>query len=322
MALRSRRWLIAASLMAASAAWTAPTYAQKIGTEAKPFTIAAGRYYQFLSAYRAAEQLTAAGIVTKVIEFPSATERIEAVAAGYAHMSYAGLTASVLLRARGKDVVVVATTNEKGRGLVSKPEVPDVKALKGKKIGVTFGSVEHLSTIAVMRKNGLTPGTDVTLVNMPVPDQPIAFSRGSVDAYMGAEPYAVMGVQQFGGKILSYPYDTELGGIDSGIETSEAFIKERPDLVEALVKKHVEAVKFYQLNPAEVIKAGVQTYKIPEPLMTEALKNVELTYAIKPESIKTLAGFLVELTFLSKDEKDKIDWSKFINSSFVDAAAK
>jgi NitT/TauT family transport system substrate-binding protein len=311
-----------ATVTTALGIFSKPVLAQKVGTEAKPLVIATGRFHGFLPAYRVADDLKAQGIVVKIIEFPSATERVEAVAAGYAQMSYAGLTASILLRARGKDVVVVASTNEKGRALVSRPDIPDIKGLKGKKIGVTFGSIEQMTLIAVLRENGLDANKDVTLINMPATDQPIALSGGSIDAYMGFEPWAVFGVKKFGGKVLSYPYGTSLGAIDSGVETNEAFIKEYPDLVKAVVAAHVKAVKYYQSNPADVIKAGVDNYKVPEDIMKDSMKNVDLTYAIKPDQIKALAKFLIEMGFIKQDEYDHIDWSKFINTSFVDAAAK
>src|SRR4051812_32480677 len=149
---------VTASFIAGLALGLEPALAQKVGTEAKPLTIATGRFHGFLPAYRVAEDLKAQGIAVKIIEFPSATERLEAVASGYAQMSYAGLTASVLLRARGKDVVVVASTNEKGRGLVSKSDIADIRGLKGKKIGVQFGSIERMPLIAVLgRTDSIQP---------------------------------------------------------------------------------------------------------------------------------------------------------------------
>ena len=132
----------------------------------------------------------------------------------------------------------------------------------------------------------------------------------------------MFGVKKFGGKILSYPYGTSLGAIDSGVETNEAFIKEYPDLVQKVVAAHVKAVKYYQANPADVVKSGVENYKVPQEIMQESMKNVDLTYSIKPDQIKSLAQFLIEMGFIKKEEYDRIDWSKFINTSFVDAASK
>lgn len=296
-------------------------HAQEIGTANNPLVIATGRFHGFLPAFRVADALNEQGIVTEIIEFPSATERLEAVAAGYSHMSYAGLTASVLLRARGEDIVVIATTNEKGRALVASPEIETLQDLVGKDIGVTFGSIEQMSLIALLRDNAINPDSDVRLVNMPATDQPIALNGGNIDAYMGFEPWATFGVEQFGAKVLAYPYDTALGAVDSGVETTARFIRDNADLVQAVVQEHVNAVEFYRENPEEVVSAGVENYRVPEDIMQKSMDNVELTYRIKPESIRGLAEFQVEMGFISQDEFDAIDWDEFINPSFVEAAA-
>lgn len=294
---------------------TRAAYAQ-VGTAANPVVIATGRFHGFLPAYQLADRLKPQGIFVKVVEFPTATERLEAVAAGYAQMSYAGLTASIILRARGKDVVVVASTNEKGRALVGNPDIKDLNGLRGKKIGVTFGSIEQVTLVATLKKAGLDT-KDVQLVNMPAPDQPIAFSSKSIDAYMAFEPWSTFGVQKFGAKVLAYPFETPVGAIDSGVETSEKFIAENPKIVEAVVKAHVEAVKFYQSNLEAVVKEGAANYKVPEEIMRASMGNVDLTYDIKPDQIKALATYLVELGYLKSEELARIDWSKFVNASFL-----
>jgi ABC-type nitrate/sulfonate/bicarbonate transport system substrate-binding protein len=288
----------------------------QVGSASNPLMIATGRFHGFLPAYQLPERLKAAGIIAKIIEFPTATERLEAVAAGYAQVSYAGLTASTILRARGKDVVVVASTNEKGRALVASPDIADLKGLKGKKIGVAFGSIEHITLVATLKKAGLDL-RDVQLVNIPSTDQPIAFSSKSLDAFMAFEPWATFGVQRFGGKVLAYPYDTAVGAIDSGIETNEKFIAENPTIVSALVKAHVAAVEFYRGDLEAVVKEGVQNYKVPEEIMRASMNNIELTYAIKKDQLQALANFLVELGFLKPEEFQRIDWSKFVNTSFL-----
>lgn len=312
----NRRTLLGGVVAAASASLIRPVQAQ-VGSASNPLVIATGRFHGFLPAYQLPDRLKADGITAKIIEFPSATERLEAVAAGYAQVSYAGLTASVILRARGKDVVVVASTNEKGRALVASPDIGDVKGLRGKKIGVTFGSIEHITLVATLKKAGLDPQRDVQLVNIPAPDQPVAFSSKSLDAFMAFEPWATFGVQRFGGKVLAYPYDTPVGAIDSGIETNERFIAENRNIVASVVKAHVAAVEFYRANLEAVVKEGMQNYKVPEEIMRASMKNIDLTYSIKQDQLQALANFLVELGFLKPEEYQRIDWSKFVNTSFL-----
>lgn len=298
--------------LAANSAW-----AQQVGTSSNPLVIATGRFHGFLPAYQLPERLKADGIAVKIIEFPTATERLEAVAAGYAQMSYAGLTASTVLRARGKDVVIVASTNEKGRALVATPDIKDLKGLIGKKIGVGFASIEHITLVATLRQAGIDPKKDVQLVNIPSPDQPVAFSSKSIDAFMAFEPWATMGVKKFGGKILSYPFNTPVGAIDSGIETSEKFIAESSKIVAAVVRAHIAAVKFYQANLDALVQEGVKNYKVPEEIMRESMSNIDLTYNIKPDQVKVLAQYLGELGLVKPEEIARIDWARFINTSFL-----
>ena len=153
------------------------------------------------------------------------------------------------------------------------------------------------------------------LSNVPV--QPVAFSSKSIDAFMAFEPWATYGVQRFGGKVLSYPYNTPVGAIDSGIETNEAFIAENPKVVSAVVKAHIAAVKYYRDNLEAVIKEGVQNYKVPEEIMRTSIGNIDLTYDIKRDQIQALASYLVELGFLKPEELARIDWSKFVNATFL-----
>lgn len=320
MSIFRRRFLSAACLLVGSAFTSmGAAYADEaIGTSANPLVIATGRFHGFLPAYQLPDRLKAEGIYVKVVEFPTATERLEAVAAGYAQMSYAGLTASIILRARGKDVVVVASTNEKGRALVAKPEIKNLADLKGKKIGVGFGSIEHVTLVATLKAAGLDSKTDVQLVNVPSNDQPVAFSSGSIDAFMAFEPWATFGVKKFGGHVISYPFDTPVGPVDSGIETSEKFIADNPKLVAAVVKAHIEAVKYYQEHQGAVIAEGVKNYKIPEDIMRESVKNIDLTYKIKPDQVKALGQYLGDLGFLKPEDVQKLDWNKFINTSFTE----
>jgi NitT/TauT family transport system substrate-binding protein len=296
--------------------------AADVGTQARPLTIAAGHFFGYLPAYRVADELNKAGVVTKLIDFPSATERLEAVAAGYADMSYAGLTASVLLRARGKKVVVVASADQKGRALVSNNSIQTIAQLKGKTIGVTFGSIEQMTLIALLRKNGLDANTDVKIINVPTTDLPVALQGGQIDAFMAFEPWSTFALKKFGAHLLAYPYDTELGAIDGGIQAEEGFVHDHPDLVRKVIAAQIEAVKYYQQHPDDIVQAGVKNFNIDADIMKAALNNVELTYALDPAPIKGLAKFQLDMGLISQAEYDSIDWAAFINTSFVDALIK
>jgi sulfonate transport system substrate-binding protein len=288
------------------------------GTKGSPVVIGTVRFFGFLPAYKLPEILAKEGIYAVNVEFPSATERLEAVAAGYTHVSYAGLTASTILRTKGKPIVVLCSTNEKGRALMGRPEFKSVADLKGKNVAVTFGSIEHMSLLAELVKAGLDPKRDVKILNMPAYDQPIAYSSGSIDGFMAFEPWAQFGSKKFGAKLLVHPYDNPLGTIDSGIETTEEFVAKYPAVAKAVVKAHIQAVRAYQQNPADIIKGGVERYKVPEDVMRSAMDNVALAYDLKPDNLKALAKFLREQGYIDREP----EWNRFVTTRFLDEAKR
>jgi NitT/TauT family transport system substrate-binding protein len=295
----------------------APAFAQP-GTKATPIVIGTVRFFGFLPAFKIPELLAKEGIVATNIEFPSATERLEAMAAGSSHFAYAGLTASTILRTKGKPIVVLCSTNEKGRALVGKPEFKSIADLRGKTVAVTFGSIEHMSLLAELIKAGLDPKKDVKIVNMVAYDQPIAYNSGSIDAFLAFEPWATFGVKKLGGKLLSLPYDNALGTIDSGIETTEEFVGKYPALAKAVLKAHIQAVRWYREHPDELIKTGAERYKVSEEIMREAMSNVALSYDLKTDNLKALGGFLKNLDYIDREP----DWDRFVNLRPLDEAKR
>jgi len=289
-----------------------------LGTKWDPIKIGTVIFYGFMPSYKVVDILSDKGIFAATYQFPNATERLEAVAGGYLNVSYAGLTASIMLAAAGKDIVVLCSTNEGGRGIVARKEIKSLKDLIGKKVGTTFGSIEHMSLIGELVHAGINP-KDVGIVNIPASyDLPLAMASGGIVAYCGFEPWAQIGVTKYDGHILAYPYNSPMGKIDSGIETTREFIDKYPDLTYQIVKAHIEAVEFYRKNLDECVKEAVKRYKIPQEVAEATTKNASFAYDINIENLKALAKFLKDFGYI----KDYPDWNRFIDDRFLKRAKK
>lgn len=87
----------------------------------------------------------------------------------------------------------------------------DLKTLKGKKIGASFGTINHLYVLALLQKAGLTPN-DVTLVNTPPPDMTVALLSKGIDAFSAWDPWPIVALKDVpgaaeivrGGDVISY----------------------------------------------------------------------------------------------------------------------
>ncbi len=87
-----------------------------------------------------------------------------------------------------KSVMIIINDYSNGNDMiVGKPGVESLKDLKGKKIGVEIGFVDHLLLLNGLEKNGMTE-KDVELVNVPTNETPQVLASGDVDAIGAWQP--------------------------------------------------------------------------------------------------------------------------------------
>jgi NitT/TauT family transport system substrate-binding protein len=87
-----------------------------------------------------------------------------------------------------KSVMIVINDYSNGNDMiVGKPGIESLKDLKGKKIGVEIGFVDHLLLLNGLEKNGMTE-SDVELVNVPTNETPQVLASGDVDAIGAWQP--------------------------------------------------------------------------------------------------------------------------------------
>ncbi|RYD69504.1 MAG: ABC transporter substrate-binding protein, partial [Verrucomicrobiaceae bacterium] len=71
--------------------------------------------------------------------------------------------------------------------IVAAPGISSIKDLKGKKVGIEEGFVEHLLLLTGLQKNGLALD-DVTIVNTPTGETPQVLASKAVDAIGAWQP--------------------------------------------------------------------------------------------------------------------------------------
>ena len=98
-----------------------------------------------------------------------------------------------------KSVGVLLTDYSNGNDqIVAKPGITSLKQLKGQKIGIEVGLVEHLLLLNGLSKAGMSQD-DVTLVNTKTNDTPQVLASGQVAAIGAWQPNSGMAMQQVAG---------------------------------------------------------------------------------------------------------------------------
>jgi NitT/TauT family transport system substrate-binding protein len=103
-----------------------------------------------------------------------------------------------------KNIVIMLTDYSNGNDMiVAKPGIKSLAELKGKKIGLEIGLVEHLMLLNALKKIGMTE-SDLTIVNTPTNQTPQVFASGQVDAIAAWQPNAGQALKAVAGSTAIY----------------------------------------------------------------------------------------------------------------------
>ena len=126
-----------------------------------------------------------------------------------------------------KNVIIMLTDYSNGNDMiVAKPGVKSLKDLKGKKIGLEVGLVEHLMLLNGLKKAGMSEA-DVEIVNTPTNQTPQVLASGQVDAIAAWQPNSGQALTAVAGSKSIYTSADEPGLIYDTITVSPQSLAQR-----------------------------------------------------------------------------------------------
>lgn len=131
-----------------------------------------------------------------------------------------------------KNVVLLVTDYSNGNDMiVARPGIAKLADLKGKKIGVEVGLVDHLLLLNGLKKAGLSEN-DVTIVPTPTNQAPQVLASGQVDAVAAWQPNSGAALKALPGSKAVYTSADEPGLIyDTVVATPQSLASRRADWV-------------------------------------------------------------------------------------------
>jgi ABC-type nitrate/sulfonate/bicarbonate transport system substrate-binding protein len=224
-------------------------------------------------------------------------------------------------RLRGSDVVMVAGfLNTLDYQLMVDKSITRPEQLKGKTMAVSrFGSSSDFATRYALDKFGLVPDKDVTILE--IGSQPARFAAletGKIQAAMVAVPLTLKA------KALGYHAlaDLQMLGLEyqhTGLATTEALTKSRPDLVRNVLRAYVEGIHYYKTHRAESIQVLGKYLKTNDvDVLNEVYQDLGIT--LTPQKpYPTLRGIEIMLREMaSKSPKTRpAKAEEFVNLTFI-----
>lgn len=261
------------------------------------------------------------GLDTELVFIASGTTTAQALSSrdvALAQMAGAGVLQSHL---RGTDVALIGgLVNTLTFQFIVRKEIKQPDQLKGKSVGITrYGSSTDFAMRYALDKWELVPQKDVTIGEFnTMPNLLAVLESGKIHGAMFSAPFTLQA------KRMGFPVlvNLKMLGLEfqhTGIATTRALIKSRPDLIRNVMKAYVEGIHYYKTHRNESLAILEKYLKTADAeALTEVYEDIGL--ALLPEKpYPTLKGIQIMLRELAAvDPKTKTAKpEQFVDMSFV-----
>jgi NitT/TauT family transport system substrate-binding protein len=227
---------------------------------------------------------TSNGLDVDLTYFESYTDSLNALATGNVDGNSQTLNDTISSLSGGsKQTIVLTNDNSTGNDqIIVAAEIAKVEDLRGKKVAVEEGTVDHYLLLLGLQRAGMQPA-DIDLQPLLTDAAAAAFASGQVEAVGAFAPFTDTALERPGSKVLVSSADFP-GAIPDHLVMDADFVLERPADVQKLVDAWFDTIDFISDNPDEAVaimaeRAGVpvedyRTYDAGTTIFTVA-DNVE-----------------------------------------------
>jgi NitT/TauT family transport system substrate-binding protein len=196
------------------------------------------------------------GLNVEVISIPGSSLAIQAMLSGELPIIQAGGTGPIQVNLSGTDTVIIATVAKKFTWWIfSQPNIQRMEDLKGKIFGTTrFGTQSDLASRIALRRYGIDPDHDITMVQTGGPAETLAaIVAGKIHAAAVSPPATLQA------RKLKLRELLDLSKLDveyhvNGLVTTRRFIKSNEDVVRRFLKAYIEGAVRGQKDKAFAMK--------------------------------------------------------------------
>lgn len=247
----------------------------------------------------------------KLVDYPSGTEEVRA----YRNHEIEGAGLSIdqaLSIAATQDNIKIITIMDVSHGgdvILGKPEIANIKALKGKRVGVESTALGAFFISRALEKNGMSV-KDIQIVSLELTEHERAYKQGKVDAVVTFGPARIK-LLAAGAKLL---FDSSQipGEIVDILAVSNEAITNSSDTIQSLVDGRFRALDYLEKNPQDAAsRIAKRTQVTPEqilnafkglrqPNLQENQKLLDKSDPALVNSMRKLVQIMVENKLLPK----------------------
>lgn len=256
------------------------------------------------------------------VQFLSGPPLTEAIAGGHLEFGQIGAQPAVQAVANGIELSVVGVYafGEEAVGLVvpENSSIQSVEQIKGKKIGVTAGSLGHRLLNEYLKKHNFKT-SDIEQINLQPADLKNALAQGDIDAAILYEPWiSTAEVEKAGEQIASaeglfndYAYYV----------AANEFAEAHPEILERLLAVLHKAEEWSKEHPAETINDLNAFFGTQKEILELALPRREYDIELTEEAQEALQETIDDLAE-SKVIRKKVALDDIMKTEYLDNISK
>jgi len=210
-----------------------------------------------------------------LVEFPSNTANLMALASGEIDLATLTLDECLIALADGMDVRVILVFDDSAGAdvVLAHPAIKSLSDLRGKRIGVEETAAGALMMSKLLEIAGLKPA-DITKIHVTGDQHIEAYKTNEFDALISYEPYSTQ-LENMGARRLLDSSRFPGLIVDVLVARADA-LKKNPESIKLLVSGYFQALDFLQKSPADAAKLIAPRLGIIPAEVTQAFKGVHM----------------------------------------------
>lgn len=184
--------------------------------------------------------------------------------------------------------------------LISRPQITDVKMLRGGKVGVSFpGDTPHLIVKRFFRRNGVDPEREISYVaGQFSPTALQSLLSDALDAAVLAPPFHILGVEE-GLRSLAFLGEAVPDATTAnGIVASDRKLRRQADQVQRMVRASLVSLLFYRQKKDAAVAFLAAEYNLARPIAervySDSLDVLTPGGEISREKARQILGLIAE----------------------------
>jgi len=158
--------------------------------------------------------------------------------------------------------------------LVTRPELKSFSELKGKVMGTTsFGGVQHLAGLRMLRRGGLNPEEDITVILAGDPATQLqAIANGAIQIAVLSPPSVILARDKFKLNVLANALDEFPSFFQSGLAVADKSVSSQKDLVKRVLRARAKANRFFFEMESGASEVIAKFLKVDLPVARESYR--------------------------------------------------